>query len=278
LLEAQAFVAEHTDGYEPVGPPVEAHLEGYQPLEVQLERGYCYRMVVRLQPGAQYSEHARRGVAFVYTAPGEPEVNGGPGVHGPGAVASGGCPQRTHAALFDIRANWGSATDPSRIHELGHGKMTLQLYAKPITEEELAAQEQDRQRQIAEQEAFAAEMEERERQARIEREERWAEQREQDRRRAEAQRQSAPAHQGPVSVRLRNGCRETVRLFFGERPRFGSGRYSTLSANTVTSYSLDEGDMLWIVDESQNGLSSVTISRGMREIEVTSSCTGFTTR
>ncbi|MFO0635572.1 MAG: hypothetical protein U0168_22240 [Nannocystaceae bacterium] len=87
---------------------------------------------------------------------------------------------------------------------------------------------------------------------------------------------AAPA--GPVSVTLRNACPQTVRLFFGDKPKFGSGTTSTLGSNTVTSHSFQPGDMLWIVDASDNGLSSTSISSTTREIEVTSGCTGFQVR
>lgn len=276
--ELEAFIAQHTAGYEPVGQPIEAALDGFAPWPVQLERGYCYMMVLRLHPGAQFSEHARRGVSFVYEAQGEPQINGGPGVHGPGAVASAGCPQRSVHATFDVRAIFGSATDTSRVHELGSGKIIAQLVAKPITEEQLAALEADTQRQIAEAEAFNRQQDELERQRAAEREREWAEQRERDRSAGSQPAHSGPAHAGPVSVTLRNGCRETVRIFFGDDPRFGSGTHSTLSSNTVTSRSFQEGDTVWLTDESRNGLSSVTISRGTRQIEVTPSCTGFVSR
>ena len=37
------------------------------------------------------------------------------------------------------------------------------------------------------------------------------------------------------------------------------------------------GDMIWIIDDSENGLSSTTIggSGGSQRISITSSCTGF---
>ncbi|MBX7080763.1 MAG: hypothetical protein K1X88_16315 [Nannocystaceae bacterium] len=87
-----------------------------------------------------------------------------------------------------------------------------------------------------------------------------------------------PTPAGPVSVTLRNACPQTVRLFFGDKPKFGSGTTSTLGSNTVTSHSFQPGDMLWIVDESDNGLSSTSIAASTREIEVTSGCTGFQVR
>ena len=85
-----------------------------------------------------------------------------------------------------------------------------------------------------------------------------------------------PLRLGPVT--LRNRCRETVKLFFGDKPKFGSGTYSSLGGNSSTSRQFREGDMIWVVDDGQNGLSSTTVSRGARTIEITESCTGMTTR
>jgi hypothetical protein len=79
------------------------------------------------------------------------------------------------------------------------------------------------------------------------------------------------------SPQLKNNCSQTVKLFYGDKPKFGSGRYSSIGSNTSTSSGLRPGDMLWIVDDAQNGISSVTVSAGMQRIEITQSCTGFTT-
>jgi hypothetical protein len=67
-------------------------------------------------------------------------------------------------------------------------------------------------------------------------------------------------------------------VFYGDKPKYGSGTYSSLSGNSVTSKQFREGDMIWLVDDSQQGLSSMTVSSGTRTVEVTEHCTGFTTR
>jgi hypothetical protein len=89
---------------------------------------------------------------------------------------------------------------------------------------------------------------------------------------------SAPTPAGPVSVTLRNTCKQNVKVFFGDKPKFGSGRYSSMSSNSSTSATFQPGDMFWIVDDGQNGLSSVTVASGMREIEIVDGCTGMRTR
>lgn len=89
---------------------------------------------------------------------------------------------------------------------------------------------------------------------------------------------AAPEPPKPVSVTLRNTCSETVKVFFGDKPKFGSGRYSSLSSNSSTSHSFMPGDMFWIVDDSQNGVSSVTIGESTRTVEVQNGCTGLSAR
>lgn len=82
---------------------------------------------------------------------------------------------------------------------------------------------------------------------------------------------------GPVivSVRIRNSCPNTVKLFFGDKPGFGSGRSTSISANQSFSEQMREGAMLWIVDDRGNGISSYSASPNRNSIEISSSCTGF---
>jgi hypothetical protein len=78
-----------------------------------------------------------------------------------------------------------------------------------------------------------------------------------------------------VSLTLHNDCPHTVRLFFGRTPKFGSGTESSISANSRESHSMRAGDMVWIVDESGNGTSSLAASPGQTNMTITRSCTGF---
>jgi hypothetical protein len=89
---------------------------------------------------------------------------------------------------------------------------------------------------------------------------------------------ATPAPQGPVSVEIRSACSKTVKVFYGDKPKFGSGTYSTIDSNSVQSHSFRPGEQLWVVDESENGLGSATISQGTRELEVSSSCTAISAR
>ncbi len=87
----------------------------------------------------------------------------------------------------------------------------------------------------------------------------------------------AQAPSGPqyASFTLRNSCRETVKLFFGDKPKFGSGKSTSISGNSQQNESMREGDMIWIVDASDNGVSSYTVSAGVHEVNINSGCNGF---
>ncbi len=80
-----------------------------------------------------------------------------------------------------------------------------------------------------------------------------------------------------VSVTIKSSCSKTVRVFFGDKPKFGSGKYSTVSSNSRSSHTFKPGDQLWIVDDKDNGLSNASVSEGTKEIEIMSSCSGLKT-
>lgn len=88
----------------------------------------------------------------------------------------------------------------------------------------------------------------------------------------------SPAPAGPVSVTIRSACSKTVKVFYGDKPKFGSGTYSDISSNSVQSHSFRPGDMFWIVDDSQNGLGSTSIGPNTRELEISSGCTSINAR
>lgn len=89
---------------------------------------------------------------------------------------------------------------------------------------------------------------------------------------------SQPAAPSVVHLSMKNTCPQTVNLFFGDKPKFGSGRYTTLGSNTITSESMQPGDMIWIVDGSQNGISSVTVDAGTKNVEINGDCSSFSVR
>jgi hypothetical protein len=79
------------------------------------------------------------------------------------------------------------------------------------------------------------------------------------------------------SLSLHNACSKTVKLFFGDDPKFGSGRRTTLGGNNVTSYSGSAPQTIWIVDDRDQGISSFVAS-GSQSMQITSSCAGFARR
>jgi hypothetical protein len=83
---------------------------------------------------------------------------------------------------------------------------------------------------------------------------------------------------GPVSVTIRSRCSSTVRVFYGTKPKYGSGTTSSVSSNSVSSHTFQPGDMMWTVDGSDNGLSSASISAGTREIEIGPDCSSLRMR
>lgn len=156
--ELEAKITHHTTGYTKESTAIQGRLEAFREVPMKLRRGRCYFVVVRLGEGATFSDHAKRGVVFLFhNGDRGMEVNGGPGIHGPGGVASGGCPQADADATFDLQANWGRAMDKSKIHELGEGPYTIELYSKAVSDGELAARKADEDRQIAESRRFQEE-------------------------------------------------------------------------------------------------------------------------
>lgn len=75
-----------------------------------------------------------------------------------------------------------------------------------------------------------------------------------------------------VSVSIRSSCSKTVPVFYGDKPKFGSGTRSTVSSNSVSNKTFEPGDMVWVTDEKEEGLGSVTIEESTREIEIGSDC------
>jgi hypothetical protein len=75
-----------------------------------------------------------------------------------------------------------------------------------------------------------------------------------------------------IGVDLKNSCGQTAKVFFGDKPKFGSGTYSSLGSNVRSRHTFQVGDQFWIVDDSQNGVANVVVDEGTREIEIRGSC------
>jgi len=81
-----------------------------------------------------------------------------------------------------------------------------------------------------------------------------------------------------LSVEVYNACPDTVKLFQGHDPKFGSGRSGSLSHNQSQRFTLGPGDELWLLDEKGDGISSLSASPSMSRVEINSSCSGFRPR
>jgi hypothetical protein len=66
-----------------------------------------------------------------------------------------------------------------------------------------------------------------------------------------------------------------VRIFIGDKPKYGSGRTGYLSGNTRESRTASVGNQICIVDNSDNPISCITISNGMGDVSINASGTGF---
>jgi hypothetical protein len=92
--ELKAFLDKNLAGYRKEPNQFRGQLESYRPSRVSLQRGRCYMMVLRLVQSAQLAKVAEGGLNFIYEpTDGGMKISGGPGVHGPGGLGSGGCPQ-----------------------------------------------------------------------------------------------------------------------------------------------------------------------------------------
>ena len=83
-----------------------------------------------------------------------------------------------------------------------------------------------------------------------------------------------PATQS-VSVRVHSECSKTAKVFYGNKPKYGSGTESTVGGNSTQNHSFKPGDMLWLLDASGNGTSSATVSTSTREIAIGKDCTSL---
>lgn len=274
--ELDQTIAKQTEKFKPTGRKGETQLDAPEPFVFDGKAGTCYTVVMRLGTNAAWGLGAEAGLKFEFQRP-EIKGSGGPGVVGPGAVASVGCAEADGPITLTMAPMFG--TDP-----MGTGPIAMQLYSHVLTRAEKQQLEADKQRQIAEQREFAAREEERQRRADEERQRR---DREQASRpigspsygsSSSGGNSNSSAPQGPVSVTIRSSCPRTVPVFYGNKPKYGSGTSSSVSTNSVSSHSFREGDMMWVTDDSGNGLDGFTVTRNTRTIEIDSSCRRLSAR
>jgi hypothetical protein len=78
----------------------------------------------------------------------------------------------------------------------------------------------------------------------------------------------------PMTIDIHNDCTDSVSLFLGDKPKFGSGTKTSVSSNSTTSFPRDSDGTLtiWIIDAEENGLASVHITKRMKKVEIGRSC------
>ncbi|MFO0588147.1 MAG: hypothetical protein U0441_11435 [Polyangiaceae bacterium] len=78
----------------------------------------------------------------------------------------------------------------------------------------------------------------------------------------------------PSSLEMHSDCGKTLPLFLGEKPKFGSGTKTSIGSNTTTTFPRHpDGTMtVWIIDDSENGITSAFADKKTRRIEVGGDC------
>lgn len=84
----------------------------------------------------------------------------------------------------------------------------------------------------------------------------------------------------PVSIEVHSDCPQTLPLFIGEKPGYGSGLKTSISSNSTTSFGRrpDGTQMIWIIDESEKGLASVNVTAETTRVEIDRDCKKITAR
>jgi hypothetical protein len=91
---------------------------------------------------------------------------------------------------------------------------------------------------------------------------------------------AAPSAFVPTTVEIHSDCTKTTPVFYGDKPKFGSGTKSSIGSNTTTSASRKSDGSLtvWIIDEQENGIASVHVDASTKRVEIDRSCRQITAR
>jgi len=146
--ELDALVTRQTAKFTRTGTRAEGRLESPAPLSIRGKRLTCYTVVMRLGDGASWGPGAEGGVRFDFQTP-TTHGSGGPGVTGPGAVASLGCAMSDGPITLTMAPLFGA--DP-----LGQGPYTLEVYAHALSAAEYASYQADQRQQSDDAAKFAA--------------------------------------------------------------------------------------------------------------------------
>lgn len=79
------------------------------------------------------------------------------------------------------------------------------------------------------------------------------------------------------TVTIRNNCSRRVVLYVGKQPG-EDGRYMTLGSTNMISPRLRQGEQVWLLDEREASLASVSIAGSTHDIEIAETCAGLSAR
>ncbi len=96
----------------------------------------------------------------------------------------------------------------------------------------------------------------------------------------EAQKPEAQKPMIPTTVEIHSDCSKTVSVFYGEKPKFGSGKKSSVSSNSTFSEGRgsDGTLMVWIIDDHENGVASVKVTPETKRVTIGASCKDITAK
>ena len=77
------------------------------------------------------------------------------------------------------------------------------------------------------------------------------------------------------SLTLHSDCAATVKLFVGEKPKFGSGTSTTIASNNTQSFTIQAGKSIWIVGASDEGVAEYVGQAGTHRMKIPSTCKEF---
>jgi hypothetical protein len=132
--ELQALIEKQLASYKPVGRKGDGALQTPAAFTIDGESHTCYIVVMHLGEGAAWGTGAEAGLKFEFTGA-TGNGMGGPGVRGPGAVASLGCAEASGPITMTMAPLLG--TDP-----IGSGAYNLEVFSRKLTAKEWADKRQ----------------------------------------------------------------------------------------------------------------------------------------
>lgn len=281
-------------GYKPLGAAAPISLATAE-WDLTTKEAHCYAAIFAFEPGATLSDDAERALYLEllssdgllgnrsYGGPKE-EIADADGFAIEAPAHGRFVALRSHAA--ELGCAKGATTARLRlwtrgkVTSIGTGTLRVAMFERTISKKELAekVREYDAAMAQARAEAERQRQEDARREAEREREREREERERAERERMEARQGGSTGGGGGssyFSLTLKNECPRTVKLFIGDKPKWGSGTSTSVSSNSINSYSGTAPQMYWIVDDSDNGLSAYTATPGSQRVRILPSCTGF---